>query len=63
MEYIFTIAGLCGMLFIIQRYIPAAWQIYTRWIWLGVGLGIGYNFLTSPYRLMRLWQDLLHLLG
>lgn len=63
MEYISLILGMCLVLFVALHCVPAAWQRNVKWIWLVGGITTSYAFLTAPYRLARLWQDITYLLG
>ena len=58
MEYILGIllVGLTGWL--LERRLPAEKRPWMLYFWLGMGYGLLYAFLTSPYRLARITSDL-----
>ena len=63
MVYIYGFLILTVTLLIIQKLLPEDKKKYIRWYWLGLVSGFIYAFITHPYRLERVINDLMHLLG
>ncbi|MBR4508755.1 MAG: hypothetical protein IKP23_04745 [Elusimicrobiaceae bacterium] len=63
MIYLITIAVICLVVLAIQKLLPAKWQGQMKWVWLALFIMLTFNLLTNPYRLARLWQDLMQFMS
>lgn len=63
MIYLITITIICLVVLAIQKLLPAKWQEQMKWVWLALFIMLTFNLLTNPYRLARLWQDLMQFMS
>ena len=63
MEYLAIILCIAAAGWLLQRRLPAAWQPWTEYFWLGAILGVAFVLVTAPYRLARIANELAHLIG
>lgn len=61
MEYILMILIEVLVLLIVQRRLPDTHKTHMKWVWLAFVVINAYMFLTAPYRIARVWGDIVQL--
>ena len=63
MGYIFGIIVIFLTILLAQKLLPAKWQIQLQRMFLILFIMFTFNLFLHPYRIERIWQDMLYLLN